>query len=130
MDIQIFDNFEEDGQLTLFGLEEDYEELRTYAKKTEPHDGKKASGKQAVKESAAGKQTAEESPSGEQVTAEPALGVQMSAEQPVGQQSSDHDSIGIRIRRCSSCGKLLFVKEEDGSYSSACNACGIQYLQK
>ena len=39
-------------------------------------------------------------------------------------------SAGIRIRNCSSCGKLLFVKEEDGCYVSACNACGIHYLQK
>ena len=39
-------------------------------------------------------------------------------------------SAGIRIRNCSSCGKLLFVKEEDGCYVSACNACGIHYIQK
>lgn len=96
MDIQIFDNFEEDGQLTLFGLEEDYEELR----------GKQSQSKESV---------LEEFLSGEQIS---------------GQQSSGRDSIGIRICSCSSCGKLLFVREEDGGYVSACNACGIQYIQK
>lgn len=37
--------------------------------------------------------------------------------------------IGIRIRSCCSCGKLLYVREENGRYFSACNACGITYLQ-
>lgn len=104
MDIQIFDNFEDDGQLTLFGLEEEYEELR----------GKQPQSKESV---------SEELPSKEPVS------VELPSEGPVsGQQSSGQDS--IRIRRCSSCGKLLFVREEDGGYVSTCNACGIQYIQK
>ena len=39
-------------------------------------------------------------------------------------------SAGIRIQRCSSCGKLLFVKTEEDCYRAACNACNIQYMQK
>lgn len=36
----------------------------------------------------------------------------------------------VRIRRCSSCGKLLFVREEGTDYVSECNNCGVRYLQK
>ena len=96
MDIQIFDNFEEDGQLTLFGLEEDYEELRV--KQPQPK--------------------------------EPVSRDILSTEMLPGEQLSDQIGAGIRIRSCSSCGKLLFVREENGGYVSACNACGIQYIQK
>lgn len=94
MDIQIFDDFEDGGQLTLFGLEEDYEELRTSVGETVKEPTEKET---AVKEPMRGKTAAD---------------------------------LGIRIRSCSSCGKLLFVREEDGGYVSACNACGIQYIQR
>lgn len=39
------------------------------------------------------------------------------------------EGVGIRIRSCSSCGKLLYVREENGRYRAVCNACGITYLQ-
>ena len=39
-------------------------------------------------------------------------------------------SAGIRIQRCSCCGKVLFVKEEEGCLSAFCNACGVSYMQK
>ncbi len=90
MDIQIFDNFEEDGQLTLFGMEEDIEELQASVKKTAARAG----------------------------------------EQSAGQVISEQGSAGIRIQKCSSCGKMLFVREDEGGYISVCNACGIQYVQK
>lgn len=124
MDIHIFDNFDEDGQLTLFGLEEDIEELQSAKKRT------MSAGKQAAEEQASGKPAAEEQVPGKQASEESVSGEQTAGEQLTGQQPSDQGSVGIRIRRCSSCGKLLFVREEDGGYSSACNACGIQYVQK
>lgn len=84
MGVQLFDNYEDDGQLSMFDLGEDIEKLQT---------------------------PLEESSSEEKEL--PASG-----------------SAGIRIQKCSSCGKLLFVREEEGCYHSACNACGIRYVQK
>lgn len=84
MDIQLFDNYEDDGQLSMFDMAEDIERLQT------PTDG--------------GLLTDETLPAS--------------------------GSAGIRIQRCSSCGKLLFVKEENEYYTAACNACGIHYVQK
>lgn len=128
MDIQIFDNFEEDGQLTLFGLEEDYEELRTSVRErkeetaSESMPGRSAQGKPAA---GAGELRGKQSQS-----KEPFSGEFLSAEMLSGEQLSGQAGAGIRIRSCSSCGKMLFVREEGGGYVSACNACGIQYIQK
>lgn len=74
MDIKLFDNYEDDGQLSLFGAQEQTEEL---------------------------------------------------SEQPEAGSGTD-----IRIRSCSSCGKLLFVREEGNAFLSECNNCGIRYCQK
>lgn len=116
MDIRIFDNFEDDGQLTLFGLEEDFEELQMPVE--EPAEV--ISGKIAAEKPVPGKKAVGELPFEE-----------LSSGAPVSEErSSGQNGAGIRIRSCSSCGKLLFVKEEDGGYVSACNACGIQYVQK
>lgn len=82
--MQLFDNYEDDGQLSMFDMAEDIERL------------------QASLES--GRQTEESLPAS--------------------------GSAGIRIQKCGSCGKLLFVKEENECYTSACNACGIRYMQK
>lgn len=84
MDIQLFDNYEDDGQLSMFDMAEDIENLQA------PMDG--------------GPETEETLPAS--------------------------GSAGIRIQRCSSCGKLLFVREENEYYTAACNACGIRYVQK
>lgn len=116
MDIRIFDNFEDDGQLTLFGLEEDFEELQMPVEEpAEAISGESAAEEPMSGKKAAGKLSSAELPAGEQIS---------------GERSSGQNSVGVRIRNCSSCGKLLFVKEEDGGYVSACNACGIQYVQK
>lgn len=89
MDIGLFDNFEDDGQLSLFGMGEEVEDLReTNLRETDP---------------------------GEERSAE---------------QLPSSGSAGIRIRRCSCCGKLLFVREEENCYLAACNACGVSYMQK
>lgn len=73
MNIRLYDNYEEDGQLSMFAEPETVEE----PKKPEPESGSE-----------------------------------------------------IRIQRCSSCGKLLFVREEKEAFSSECNNCGIRYSQK
>lgn len=75
MDIKLFDNYEDDGQLSMFGVEEQAE------------------------------RSAEQEPEPERGT-------------------------DIRIRSCSSCGKLLFVREEEKAFFSECNNCGIRYCQK
>lgn len=84
MDIQLFDNFEDDGQLSMFDMGEDIENLQT-----------------------------------------PAM-----EDNSVREELPASGSAGIRIQKCSSCGKLLFVREENSCYVSACNACGISYIQK
>ena len=128
MDIGIFDNFEDDGQLTLFGLEEDYEELQMSVRESEKETASEAgSGRSEQGKSAAGIGELR----GKQPQSKASVsGEFLSAETIPGEQPSGQDSIGIRIRRCSSCGKLLFVKEEGSGYVSACNACGIKYIQK
>ena len=75
MGIKLYDNYEEDGQLSMFGAQEQAEE---------------------------------------------------SAEQ----QPETEGGTDIRIRSCSSCGKLLFVREEGNAFFSECNNCGIRYCQK
>lgn len=75
MGIKLYDNYEEDGQLSMFGAEEQAERLPE--RESEPESG-----------------------------------------------------TDIRIRSCSSCGKLLFVREEGNAFFSECNNCGIRYCQK
>lgn len=75
MDIQLFDNYEDDGQLSMFGAENP-------------------------------------------------------AEEPAPEESVQEGQTDIRIRHCSSCGKLLFVREQSDGCSSECNNCGIKYFQK
>lgn len=82
MDIKLFDNYEDDGQLCLFGAEE---------------------------------QTAEPAERGQ--TAEK------------GNAESERPA-DIRIKSCSSCGKLLYVREEKDAFYAECNNCGIKYSQK
>ncbi len=98
MDIQLFDNFEDDGQLSMFSMGEDFEEIQV------PAGAAVKKAEEALEQTTAGRQRPE--------------------------QHIEQDGIGIRIRRCGSCGKMLFVKEENGGYFSTCNACGIQYVQK
>lgn len=148
MDIGVFDNFEEDGQLTLFGIEEELEELQKSARERAARAGKRqAQEEQPAQKTVSGRRPAEEAAAGEteeaaseepptqetqEATAEQSAQgrpeKQMPEEKSAGQQAFGQTD-GIRIRTCSSCGKLLFVKEENGVCHSACNACGIQYMQ-
>lgn len=77
MDIQLYDNYEGDGQLSMFDLGEDLDEIQK-------------------------------------------------------RETKEHliTHTNIRIRKCSSCGKLLHVKETEEGYMAFCNACGISYFQK
>lgn len=166
MDIGVFDNFEEDGQLTLFGIEEELEELQKSARERAARAGKRQAQKtgeagsgrgpaEETEEAASEERPAEETgeAGSEERPAEeteeaasderPAEETQEAAAEqstqgrpekqtPEGKsagQQSFGQTDGIRIRTCSSCGKLLFVKEENGVCHSACNACGIQYTQ-
>lgn len=92
MDIRLFDNYEEDGQLSMFGFEEPEMDMTADAREESMAAG--ASGEVGLPE-----------PPG---AAAPA----------------------IRIPRCSSCGKLLAVREETGGYAAFCNNCEIEYFQK
>lgn len=141
MDLGIFDNFEEDGQLTLFGIEEELEELQASARERAARTGKRAeNAREAVSENrpeeesrkaAAGRRLAEEmqGTGPEEQPAREKPEKQIPEARSAIQQAPGQISDGIRIRSCSSCGKLLFVKEEEGSCHSECNACGIQYTQ-
>ncbi len=40
------------------------------------------------------------------------------------------DEAEIRISRCTSCGKLLYVREAEKTWQSFCNNCNIRYVQK
>lgn len=121
MDIGIFDNFDDDGQMTLFGLEEDFGEL------PEPLGQLESEGDE-VQEDVRDHFGISEGKKGSA-----RRGARNMIEEPEPEKESVRGAgqdTGIRIRRCSSCGKLLFVREEGGSYYSSCNACGIQYAQK
>ncbi len=112
MGIRLFDNYEDDGQLSLFGLdgsEWDFEEMADEKKEEEGSpDTKKA---------------ADETSGRERPGKSPAR-----MEQP--RESLPESGPEIRIKSCGSCGKLLFVREEEGGYTAACNNCGISYFQK
>jgi DNA-directed RNA polymerase subunit RPC12/RpoP len=90
MDIGLFDNYEDDGQLSLFRYEDQY---------PDEFGGEDAGG--------------EEKPENDARMGLPGTG-----------------SAGIRIRRCTSCGKLLNVKEEAEGFAASCSNCGIRYFQK
>lgn len=94
MDIRLYDNYEDDGQLSMFGYDEpEFDMADRLAGEKTLEKGSGADGEAADLYLASG-----------------------------GSE--------IRIQRCSSCGKMLFVKEETGGYSASCNNCGIAYFQK
>lgn len=94
MDIRLYDNYEEDGQLSMFSYDEPEFDMA---------------------DRLAGESTAEKGSGADRDAAD----LQMVSGNPE-----------IRIQRCSSCGKLLFVKEGTGGYAASCNNCGIAYFQK
>lgn len=135
MDIQMFDNFDDDGQLSLFGLMDDLEEIRPLDREMTEASGEPAERALEASEEPAGKAPeAAREPDGE--IPKESTGRQKAEReaarkevQHIDRREPEQDGTGIRIGRCSSCGKMLFVQEEDGGYVSACNTCGIRYLQ-
>lgn len=117
MDIGLFDNFEDDGQLSLFGLGEDVENLR----ETDSVEERSAEQNLGLREAG----NAEEIGSAE--VARSAGEIRNSG---AAQERPSSCGAGVRIRHCSCCGKLLFVREEENCYFAACNACGVSYMQK
>lgn len=142
MDIGLFDNYEDDGQLSLFGLGEDVEDLwETYSgekRGTEPSQEPGDTGNAEKIESTAEPESTEKLES----TAEPKSTEKLEGTEKfessgeirgsgeAQDQLPSSGSAGIRIRRCSCCGKLLFVREEENCYLAACNACSVSYMQK
>ena len=129
MDIGIFDNFDDDGQMTLFGLEEDFGELPEALGEPEGEQAREES-RRALEKSESGKEPAFEETQGALDDAQTGKQSARKSSLRLSGEFADDQGTGIRICRCSSCGKLLFVREEDGGYYSSCNACGIQYVQK
>lgn len=89
MDVRLYDNYEDDGQLSLFGMEDM-----------------------------------------EGTPMEDAVSTSMEAAGEAPGKPLPEGGIGVRIGHCSSCGKLLAVKEEADVYYSRCNNCNIRYFQK
>lgn len=150
MDIRLYDNFEEDGQLSLFGFEDaDYEmevqplpdmseetaDTTDYAalmpkEATDTADGMTLVS--AEKAAQAVEEKMQKADAGQRATAETAekrTAVQRDAAANTGLHLAPGGS-GIRIRKCATCGKHLFVSEVSGGYASSCNNCGIEYFQK
>lgn len=92
MDFNIFDNYEEDGQLSMFDMAQDYEELSPVVEEK--------------KTKYAPKQT------------------------NVIENDMQAGSGTVKISKCMSCGRILFVKDAGASFSATCNACGVEYIQK
>lgn len=136
MDIGLFDNYEDDGQLSLFGLGEDVEDLwETYSgekRGTEPSQEPGDTGNAGNAESTAEPESTEKPESTEE--SENAGETRSTGETRSSGEAQDQlpssGSAGIRIQRCSCCGKLLFVREEENCYLAACNACSVSYMQK
>ena len=112
MDIRLFDNYEEDGQLSLFGFDEMEEEMP---------DG-------AAAWDDAGTDGAAREDAGTDGTAAPGAAAQKTS--AGARQRVEESAAGVRIQRCSSCGKLLYVREEADGYTAVCNNCEIRYFQK
>lgn len=117
MDIQLFDNFDDDGQLSLFGLTDDFEEIQPLGQDMPETTGVSDGEKPGMSAESSGRQASEKEAARKEV-------------QHMDHREPERDDTGIRIGRCSSCGKMLFVLEENGGYVSACNTCGIRYVQQ
>ena len=114
--LRLFDNYDDDGQFRLFDADfddwdEDWEE--------EP-----AVTEEPIKEPAVAEEKTVETAPKKEVSA-PKV-----APPPIVPQEEKYSGPEIRVRYCSTCGKLLFVKEDADGYHSECNHCEIKYFQK
>ncbi len=128
---QLFDNYDDDGQLRLFDADfDDWDEDWEEAEETpiEPMVEEvpaKDSAAEKTKETPAVKQEAKEKNAEEKTAA-----AQKSAKPATGVSEERYTGPEIRVKYCSSCGKMLFVKEDASGYHSECNRCEIKYFQK
>ena len=126
MDIRLFDNYEEDGQLSLFGFDEMEAEMPDGAAAWDDAgtDGA-AAWDDAGTDGAAREDGGTAAQNGEAAPGAAAQKASAGARQRV-----EESAAGVRIQRCSSCGKLLYVREEADGYTAVCNNCDIRYFQK
>lgn len=149
MDIGLFGNFDDDGQMSMFAFEEpefDMEsELAARTAALEKERAEKESGNGAKKNMDASEPRKAVArprpkavlPSETEVAEKQPVEVKVSDVVKVSDAGSSvaaskmvaEPTSNIRILRCSTCGKLLFVKEEAGGYTAFCNNCEIGYFQ-
>ncbi len=141
---RLFDNYDDDGQFRLFDADfddwdEDWEEEPSVA---EAETVKEVTAEKKMEEKKTISLTpvveeAEEEMFAEVVEketiskpVEKAATMPKMTPPPIVPQEEKYSGPEIRVRYCSTCGKLLFVKEDATGYSSECNHCEIKYFQK
>lgn len=120
--IRFYDNYEDDGQLSLFCYDDSelaFSESPAEEERMEDESLKR----QPETELSAKKQAVKEQPAKVRQTEEKTISGASELQAAAG-------GFGIRIRRCGSCGKQMFIREETGGYAASCNNCGIEYFQK
>ena len=120
--MKLFDNYEEDGQLSLFSADyddwdDDWEEEAEESAET-PEEDSKTKENVAIADAVAEKSGAK-TPKAVETYEKAVAGLEMTNAGPT-----------VRVKYCASCGKLLFVREETAGFHSECNNCGIKYFQK
>ena len=126
---RLFDNYDDDGQFRLFDADfddwdEDWEE-ETPATEADSVKEEPAKEEPAKEEPKAPVEKEEVDKPVEKVAPAPKM-----TPPPIVPQEKKYSGPEIRVRYCSTCGKLLFVKEDASGYSSECNHCEIKYFQK
>jgi len=136
--MQLFDNYEEDGQLSLFSADYDdwddeWEEPESDEADTAEETTSKITASKAVtsKATAAHVEDVEKTVVKEEKTQVGAIGAAVDTyEKAVAGLEMTSAGPTVRVKYCASCGKLLFVREETAGFRSECNNCGITYFQK
>lgn len=117
-DFQLFDNYEEDGQLSLFSADyDDWDEDWVEEDAPEGENGTVVAPEEKVQAGVKNEKSAK-------AAENTAKSVENTAKVV---ESTGPD---IRVKYCACCGKLLFVREETAGFHSECNNCGIKYFQK
>lgn len=123
MDFRIFDNDEEDGQLSFFNMDNDmFASEDDYEVDAESPSAAKESVSEKKAESERDEDEESATASHEKKSAESAP----AASAPLS--SAIIPSTGAaRISRCQCCGKMLFVREEADGFHAHCNNCEVSY---
>lgn len=137
-EFQFFDNYEEDGQLSLFSADyDDWDEDWV----EEPESGEAVAANSEHPETDGKSRVAGAAADGVfpadvagrvkvAVTADRSAGKKMGTETADSFGSTENAGPDIRVKYCACCGKLLFVREETAGFRSECNNCGVKYFQK